>query len=86
MAAALSSQSGRMFIEMRDKKSLAYSLAAFYSPGLDVGTFGFYVARPRRSGAKSGRTEKTIGPIDQATLEPSRVRSGQGPTDRRLDH
>lgn len=43
MAAALSSQSGRMFIEMRDKKSLAYSLAAFYSPGLDVGTFAFYV-------------------------------------------
>jgi zinc protease len=44
LAAALSSQSGRLFVELRDKKSLAYALAAVYQPGLDLGSFVFYLA------------------------------------------
>ena len=40
----LSGMGGRLFIKLRDRQSLAYSLSSFYSPGLDVGSFGFYIA------------------------------------------
>lgn len=39
----LSGQSGRLFTELRDKKSLAYSLSAFSLVGLDTGSFGIYI-------------------------------------------
>ena len=39
----LSGQSGRLFIELRDKQSLAYSLSSFSFFGLDTGAFGIYV-------------------------------------------
>lgn len=39
----LSGQSGRLFIELRDKQSLAYSLSAFSLVGLDTGSFGIYI-------------------------------------------
>ncbi len=40
---ALSGQSGRLFTELRDKKSLAYSLSSFSLLGLDTGSFGIYI-------------------------------------------
>ena len=39
----LSGQSGRLFIQLRDKQSLAYSLSAFSMAGLDTGSFGVYI-------------------------------------------
>ena len=39
----LSGQSGRLFSELRDKQSLAYSLSSFSFFGLDTGTFGIYI-------------------------------------------
>ncbi len=39
----LSGQSGRLFAELRDKQSLAYSLSSFAMPGLDTGSFGIYI-------------------------------------------
>ena len=39
----LSGQSGRLFSELRDKESLAYSLSSFSFFGLDTGTFGIYI-------------------------------------------
>jgi zinc protease len=44
LAEALANQSGRLFIDLRDKKSLAYALTASNSSGLDAGSFAFYVA------------------------------------------
>lgn len=41
---ALSGMGGRLFIELRDKKSLAYSVASFFRPGLDPGAFIVYMA------------------------------------------
>jgi zinc protease len=35
---------GRLFTKLRDKRSLAYSVTAFRSPGLDTGAFGVYLA------------------------------------------
>ncbi|NTV14540.1 MAG: insulinase family protein [Desulfobulbaceae bacterium] len=39
----LSGQSGRLFSELRDRQSLAYSLSAFGLLGLDTGSFGIYI-------------------------------------------
>jgi zinc protease len=39
----LSGQSGRLFVELRDKQSLAYSLSSFAMLGLDIGSFGIYM-------------------------------------------
>ena len=40
----LSGQGGRLFLELRDKKSLAYSVTAFSIEGIDAGAFGLYIA------------------------------------------
>lgn len=40
----LSGQSGRLFFELRDRQSLAYSVTAFFTKGLARGVFGGYIA------------------------------------------
>jgi zinc protease len=40
----LSGQGGRLFTELRDKESLAYSLSAFSTEGIETGAFGVYIA------------------------------------------
>ena len=44
ITSALSGQGGRLFFELRDKASLAYSVTAFRRPGLETGVFGAYLA------------------------------------------
>jgi len=39
----LSGQGGRLFLELRDKMSLAYTITSFYTPGLENGYFGVYI-------------------------------------------
>lgn len=39
----LSGMGGRLFIELRDKQSLAYTVTSFYYPGLNTGSFGLYI-------------------------------------------
>ncbi len=39
----LSGQGGRLFVELRDKKSLAYSITSFYTLGIESGYFGVYI-------------------------------------------
>ncbi len=41
---ALSGMGGRLFQRLRDRKSLAYTITAFRSPGLETGAFGIYLA------------------------------------------
>ena len=41
---ALSGQGGRLFTELRDKQSLAYSVSSFRRPGLETGAFAVYLA------------------------------------------
>jgi zinc protease len=40
----LSGQGGRLFLELRDKRSLAYSVSAFSIEGVDPGVWGVYIA------------------------------------------
>ncbi len=39
----MSGMGGRLFLELRDKKSLAYTVTSFYTPGLEPGFFGVYI-------------------------------------------
>ena len=39
----LSGQGGRLFVELRDKRSLAYTVTSFFTPGLEPGFFGVYI-------------------------------------------
>jgi zinc protease len=41
---ALSGMGGRLFSKLRDEQSLAYTVTAFRSPGLETGAFGVYLA------------------------------------------
>jgi zinc protease len=74
----LSGQSGRLFIELRDKRSLAYTTSAFLIPGLDPGSFGAYIAsEPRKlRSARQGllRELKRVldEPIEEAEIEKAR--------------
>lgn len=43
LSSVLGGQSGRLFLELRDKQSLAYSVAAFCLEGLDPGYFAVYI-------------------------------------------
>lgn len=43
LAEVLSGQGGRLFVNLRDKKSLAYSISAFSKEGADPGIFGVYI-------------------------------------------
>ncbi len=36
-------QGGRLFIELRDRKSMAYSVTSFLYPGIESGAFGIYI-------------------------------------------
>ncbi|MEK6555884.1 MAG: insulinase family protein, partial [Bdellovibrionota bacterium] len=54
MASILSGQGGRLFIELRDKMSLAYTVAPLRLDGLDTGYFGAYI------GCSPEKSEKAI--------------------------
>jgi zinc protease len=40
----LAGQGGRLFVQLRDKQSLAYIVTSFVRPGLDPGVFALYIA------------------------------------------
>src|SRR3989442_2816151 len=43
LSAVLSGQGGRLFLELRDKRSLAYSVTSFSMEGVDPGYFAVYI-------------------------------------------
>ncbi len=51
----LAGQGGRLFLELRDKKSLAYSVSPLRMEGIDAGYFGAYI------GCSPEKGEKAIG-------------------------
>ncbi|MCA1960049.1 MAG: insulinase family protein [Desulfomonile sp.] len=40
----LAGQGGRLFVELRDRQSLAYVVTSFMRPGMDPGSFALYIA------------------------------------------
>ena len=62
----LSGQGGRLFLQLRDRESLAYVVASFVRPGVEPGLFGFYIACD---------TSKIDNAVDGLFREISRVRA-----------
>lgn len=62
----LSGQSGRLFTQLRDKQSLAYSLSSFNLMGIDTGSFGIYIGTS---------PEKKQEAIDSVWRELDKIRS-----------
>jgi len=56
----MSGMGGRLFLELRDKKSLAYTVTSFYTPGLEPGFLGVYIgtAPQKEEEAISGMKEQ----------------------------
>jgi zinc protease len=75
----LAGQGGRLFLELRDRRSLAYSVTAFSIEGLDPGSFGLYIASaPDKledsiSGLREELEKILNGPIEEAELERARA-------------
>ncbi|HPQ67780.1 MAG TPA: pitrilysin family protein [bacterium] len=44
LSAVLSGQGGRLFLELRDRRNLAYSVYSFQQDGVERGAFGVYIA------------------------------------------
>ncbi|HWU42093.1 MAG TPA: pitrilysin family protein, partial [Bdellovibrio sp.] len=55
----LSGQGGRLFLELRDKNSLAYSVAPMHTEGIECGYFGGYI------GCSPEKSEKAIAMLKQ---------------------
>lgn len=73
MQAILAGQGGRLFLELRDKNSLAYSVSPLRMEGLDAGYFGAYIGCSPEKGAQALRqireefnklTQDLVGPAE----------------------
>lgn len=53
MQSILAGQGGRLFLELRDKASLAYSVSPVRMEGVDTGYFGAYIGCSPQKGAKA---------------------------------
>lgn len=57
----LSGQGGRLFLELRDKQSLAYTVSASFVEGLETGFFGTYIGtEPRKVGQAKAEMFKEL--------------------------
>jgi zinc protease len=66
LVAALSGQGGRLFLELRDKQSLCYSVSAFAVDGIEPGSFAVYM------GTSPDKVDRALAGIDgiwQALVE-----------------
>ncbi len=72
----LSGQGGKLFLQLRDKESLAYTVASFIRPNLQPGMFGFYIAcdAPKVDRALSGLL-KEIDKIRSETISEKDVKN-----------
>jgi zinc protease len=59
LVSALSGQGGRLFLELRDKQSLCYSVAAYAVDGLEPGSFSVYM------GTSPDKLDRALAGIDQ---------------------
>jgi len=77
-SALLSGQGGRLFLELRDKQSLAYSVSAYARPDLDRGSFGFYIGTsPEKLNDALAGISAQIGRLVQECVSPAELLRAQ---------
>jgi zinc protease len=75
LSSVLSGQGGRLFVQLRDKQSLAYSVSSFSVEGIDPGYFGVYMGtspdkvRAALAGIREQLDLTLQGPLPAADLE-----------------
>ena len=72
----LTGQGGRLFLQLRDKESLAYTVAALVRPGIDPGFFAIYMAcdLPKVEKAETGLKKEIERIRSEAVSEAELVR------------
>ncbi|MFV2080678.1 MAG: M16 family metallopeptidase [bacterium] len=77
--AVLAGQGGRLFTELRDRQSLAYSVFSFVAPGIDPGyiVFGIAVSPEREEEAISGILEQIRKIRDEPVSARELLRAGK---------
>lgn len=69
MQAILAGQGGRLFLELRDKNSLAYSVSPLRMEGLDAGYFGAYIGCSPEKGAQAlGQIREEFDKLTQTAV------------------
>ncbi|MFZ5993671.1 MAG: M16 family metallopeptidase [Thermodesulfobacteriota bacterium] len=70
----LSGQSGRLFARLRDKESLAYSLSAFSTEGIETGAFGVYIATsPEKKEAAVNSMWRELNRVRDELIDPAEL-------------
>jgi zinc protease len=70
----LSGQGGRLFTELRDKESLAYSLSAFSTEGIETGAFGVYIATsPEKKDAAINSLWRELNRVRNEIIDPAEL-------------
>jgi zinc protease len=64
----LSGMGGTLFMELRDKKSLAYAVGSFYSTSFATGNFGFYIGSAPEKTAEA--LKGILGIVDDSRQKP----------------
>ncbi|MDD5153904.1 MAG: pitrilysin family protein [Desulfovibrionales bacterium] len=70
----LSGQGGRLFARLRDKESLAYSLSAFSTEGIETGAFGVYIATsPEKKDAAVNSMWRELNRVRDEIIDPAEL-------------
>jgi len=78
LCAVLAGQGGRLFLELRDKRSLAYSVSCFSSEGLERGTFGVYMGTsPEKVPTALAGIEQELERIRDTPVSPAELERAQ---------
>ena len=74
LATALGGQSGRLFLDLRDRQSLAYSVGAMNVDGVDPGYFSFYIGTtPDKVPQALAGLYESLDRVRQQALEPKEL-------------
>ena len=77
----LSGQGGRLFVDLRDTQSLAYSVSAFSSPGVDPGLFGVYIATaPEKKNRAVSEIMRLLGEIRETQITDAELERAKSAT------
>jgi zinc protease len=71
LSTILSGQGGRLFGELRDKRSMAYSVSSFSVEGVDPGYFGVYIGTsPQKVDAAADAIRTELSRVRQERISP----------------
>ena len=74
----MAGQGGRLFLELRDKHSLAYSVTSFNQEGIEPGFFAVYLATdPKKTEFAIEKIEEELRKITQEVVSPEELNRSQ---------